>query len=64
MICTKQIHVEYSVRHLRLISSDAFFHVRIRTECSEHVNSFIDVTCLLSIIVILLALLVFIPEGS
>ena len=27
---------------VRLFSSDAFFYVRIRTECSEHVNSFID----------------------
>ena len=27
---------------LRLFSSDAFFYVHIRTECSEHVNSFID----------------------
>ena len=23
-------------------SSDAFFYVRMRRECSEHVNSFID----------------------
>ena len=27
---------------LRLFFSDAFFYVRIRTECSEHENSCID----------------------